>query len=122
MSDYKQKIGGHGEQMEAKYLEEKGMQVIAKNYSTKYGEIDLIAKDKNETVFVEVKTRKSFEYGLPQEAITPYKQKNLIKTSQIYLKENNLYETDWRIDVITVLLVLKEKPQIEHIKNAVTFF
>lgn len=122
MNNYKQQIGHNGEETAAEYLKKQGIAILTKNYYTRYGEIDLIAKDKNEYVFVEVKTRNSSKHGQPQEAVNKFKQKNLILTSRFYLQKHNLEEADWRIDVIEIRLFEPYEKQIKHIKNAVTYF
>lgn len=122
MNNYKQQIGKNGEEIAREYLTKQGLTVIQNNYHTRYGEIDLIAKDQDEIVFIEVKTRRSQSHGQPQEAVNYSKQKNLILTARLYLKQFNLEESDWRIDVIEVKLYQEAKNQITHIKNAVTYF
>ncbi len=119
---YNKNFGKKGEEISAKYLQKKGLEILECNYYTRYGEIDLIVKDGNEIVFVEVKSRKSTKYGEPHEAITKFKQRNLIRTAQSYLKKHKLEEDDWRIDVIGVMFDNEDKPEINHIKNAVTYF
>ena len=119
---YKQSVGKQGEKLAAKFLEKKGIEVLEFNFHTRYGEIDLIAKDKEEYVFVEVKTRKSRKHGEPQESVTHFKQRNLIRTAQIYLKKHKLEEIDWRIDVIAIYLQNEKEPEINYIQNAVTYF
>lgn len=124
MSNYKQNFGKSGEQIAADFLQKKGFQIIEQNYFTQYGEIDLIAKDRKEWVFVEVKTRKSKEYGEPEEAITPFKKKHLISTARIYLQKEKLNENEvnWRIDVIAIMFYPDKEPEINYIENAVAYF
>ena len=122
VTPYKQEIGRQGEQLAAKFLQARGLVVLEFNFYTRYGEIDLIAKDKEEYVFVEVKTRKSKKYGEPQESVNRAKQRNLIRTAQMYLKKHNLEEVDWRIDVIAIYLQNDKEPEINYIENAVTYF
>ena len=64
-------LGKRGEDIAARFLLEKGLALIARNFRDKFGEIDIIAKDRETLVFVEVKTRRSHRFGLPQEAVTP---------------------------------------------------
>lgn len=122
MEPYKQKIGHQGEQMAAEFLKKKGLEILEFNFYTRYGEIDLIAKDKDEYVFVEVKTRKSKMYGEPQESVNQTKKMNLIRTAQLYLQKHKLEEADWRIDVMSIYLQNDNNPKIEYIENAVTYF
>ena len=72
--------GKIGEDIAVRYLNEKGYQIIERNFECIQGEIDVIAKDKKELVFIEVKTRASALYGLPKEAVDKTKQKHLTKT------------------------------------------
>ena len=101
-----------------KYLLEKDFEIIARNYRSGKGEIDIIAKDANDNylAFVEVKTRNSLKYGAPEYSITPAKQKQIKKVAELYLIENEIHEQDCRFDVITI--ILKENPIITHYKNA----
>lgn len=117
-------LGDIGEKIAQKYLENKGYEIIELNYRIKQGEIDLIGKlPDNSLVFFEIKTRKllSGKYGLPEESVNYFKQKKLRKTAEFFLYEKgyNPLETNWRFDVLTVILNAKEKKAIvRHINNA----
>ena len=80
------------------------------------GEIDIIAKDKNEIVFVEVKTRTSFKYGMPSEAINYNKRKHIYRVARYYILKNDLENDAIRFDVIEV--IVGNKFYIHHIKEA----
>lgn len=113
-------LGQWGESIAADYLGQRGYSVIEQNARTAYGEIDLIARWENSTIFVEVKTRSSTRFGYPEEAITARKSKHLIESSQAYLMEHPELDGDWRIDVIAIQrLDPSEDPKIEHFENAV---
>ncbi len=107
-------FGSKGEDLACDYLKKNGYEIVERNkHFSKFCEIDIIAKIKNKYVFVEVKTRKSDDFGSPFEAITKTKYKN-IKTGVLsYLNENNI--KNYQIDVIGITLY----PQlsIKHIKN-----
>jgi len=125
MITLRRKLGDWGEEIAEKYLQDKGYKIIEKNYQKRWGEIDIIAKENEELVFVEVKTRtkdKSALYGLPQDSVDFFKQKKLIKTARIYLYEKNYSsQINWRIDVIAVELDgQNKKVNLKHIRNAVT--
>ncbi|MFH0948670.1 MAG: YraN family protein [Elusimicrobiota bacterium] len=105
-------FGKSGEDLAGKYLEKIGYEIVAKNFRTKYGEIDIIAKDKKTYVFVEVKTRRDSDYGDPQLAVTNYKQKHLALAAITFIKKNFL-NADYRFDIIAIL-----DDKIEHIENA----
>lgn len=120
MSDSKQKAGNYGEELAVKFLKEKGFEIIERNYRYGKGEIDIIAKDKNELVFFEVKYRNNLEYGSPEYALTKSKQRQVRKISELYImqKGNELTYENARIDVIAILNLPNEKPNINHIENA----
>lgn len=114
-------FGNEGEEIAAGYLKSLGYEIIERNYRFHKGEIDIVAKDNgtNYLVFVEVKSRKSLEYGEPEYAITPAKAKQLKKMANYYLLENHVKNIDCRLDVITVLFTSTNSPLINHYKNAV---
>ncbi len=108
-------LGHDGEMFAVNFLKNKGYQILFQNYHSRFGEIDIIAKDKGTIVFVEVKTRTNTLFGAPLEAITNSKLKKIIKTSQFYLTENRLENLPYRFDAVEVFIG-KEK-NIEHIEN-----
>ncbi len=109
-------LGQQGEQIAAAYLQAKGYTILGANWRCTQGEFDLVARDGEWLVFVEVKTRRA---GLEAafESINPRKRKILERMAYLYLSENNL-EADWRIDVIAVTLNPQGKPEIEHVQDA----
>ena len=115
---YTQKIGKFGEDEAVKYLEKKGYKILDRNFSCKRGEIDIVALDKNEIVFIEIKSRVSLKYGLPSEAVTKNKLKHIYKTAEYYLYIRNLENQDTRIDVIEVYIKNKNII-INHLKQVV---
>lgn len=115
---YTQKIGRFGEDEAVKYLEQKGYKILDRNFSCKRGEIDIVALDKKEIVFIEIKARVSLKYGLPSEAVTKNKLKHIYKTAEYYLYIRNLENHDTRIDVIEVYIKNK-KIIINHLKQVV---
>ena len=117
MSDNKE-IGKLGEDLATKYLETLGYQIIERNFRCKVGEIDIIAKDKDEVVFIEVKSRKILSYGKPGDAVDIIKRKHIYRAAEYYLLIHNGLDIYTRIDVIEVYLN-KEKYRINHIKEAV---
>ena len=114
------KTGDEGEDLAVELLESKGYSIVKRNYRYGKGEIDIIAKDPEEEglVFIEVKSRKSLEYGSPEEAITKNKIKQLKRIAELYLYENEIKEILCRFDVIAILMLPGQKPQIEHFVNA----
>jgi len=111
--------GRSGEDIAARYLLEKGYQIIERNFRCRKGEIDIIAKDKKEIVFIEVKTRTNENYGRPIDAVTYYKQKHIIKSIQYYLFAKKLENAFIRIDIIEVYQK-ENKYNINHIKDAIS--
>jgi putative endonuclease len=114
------KFGDEGENLAVELLESKGYYIVKRNYRYGKGEIDIIAKDPKQEglVFVEVKSRKSLEFGHPEESITKNKIKQLKRIAELYLYENDINEILCRFDVITILMLPNQKPQIEHFVNA----
>lgn len=115
---YTQKVGRFGEDEAVKYLEQKGYKILERNFSCKRGEIDIIALDKDEIVFIEIKARISLKYGLPSEAVTKNKLKHIYKTAEYYLYTRNLLNENTRIDVIEVYIKNKQVI-INHLKQVV---
>ena len=111
-------LGRIGEEVAATYLQIKGYAILAKNFTVKIGEIDLIAKDKGVLVFVEVKTRRSLQFGNPAEAVNYYKQKKIIKVAQWYLQQKNMLDQPCRFDVVEVYYENTENYRVHQIKNA----
>lgn len=98
----KQLIGKWGEDVAAEYVKNRGFTIIARNQRTPYGELDLIVRKGTVLVFIEVKTRTSAAYGLPEEAINPAKARHLLESAQHFLQSYSDPETDWRVDVIAI--------------------
>lgn len=117
MNTNKRTKGKEGEQIASDFLKNLGYEIIKMNYHFGHGEIDIIAKENNEIVFVEVKTRKSLQYGEPEFAITKSKINQIKKVATAYLIESNLDNYTSRIDAVTILLLKDEKPVINHYKN-----
>ena len=110
--------GEKAEDIAAKYLEKSGYEIIEKNFTTKLGEIDIIAKDNDTLVFVEVKARTSLKFGLPEHSITYTKQRKISKVALLYLKARKQITKNKkaRFDVVSILTGKEFK--IRLIKNA----
>ncbi len=112
--------GAAGEIMAARFLREKGYTILASGYRSRFGEIDIIARDRSYIVFVEVKTRSENTYALPREAVTVQKQRRLLQTAALYLKSNPC-RLQPRFDVVEVWTdpryPLRPK-QIDHLIGA----
>ena len=110
--------GMQGEALVACYLRERGYQLAAHGYRSRYGEIDLIAWDGDVLCFVEVKTRTNLDMALPREYVTPQKQNKLRKTARMYLAEKRL-DCPARFDVAEVYAEHSfDEARIEYLENA----
>jgi putative endonuclease len=106
-----------GEDLACEYLKKLGFKILERNYRRTYGEIDIIALEKDVLAFIEVKTRTSNLFGSPLESITYWKLKSLIKTAQYYkMTHKNLPEA-LRIDAVSVILNGQEVQSIELTRN-----
>lgn len=114
----KRDTGNYGEDLACGFLEDLGYKIIERNYFYNHGEIDIVALDGNELVFVEVKYRKSLEYGPPEVSISVTKQRLIKRTAEAYLYEREIRDQACRIDFIAILHNKDEKPVINHFKNA----
>ena len=113
-------VGEIGEQMAIAFLKQKGYQIVGVNVRTPLGEIDVVARQKETTVFIEVKTRATYSLGPPYLNVTRTKQAHLIRNALCYLKRHGRVNSDWRIDVVSVKLNdCHELESIELIENAV---
>lgn len=101
-----------GESLAVEHLKARGYEILARNYRALRGEIDIIVRDGEFTVFVEVKTRRNLKFGLPQAAVTIQKQRQISKIALAYLQAQNLLDTPCRFDVIAIHL----SPQLELLK------
>lgn len=118
MLNNRQRLGQKGENLAALFIRDKGYNIIVRNYRCKIGEIDIIAKDNDTLVFIEVKTRSNLAFGSPATAITAKKQRQISRTAQNYLASKHLFNTPARFDVISIILPAGGENQIELITNA----
>ena len=125
MTKSRQALGRWGENLAADYLARRGYAILGQNVRTPYGEIDLVAQQETRagpvTVFVEVKTRSSTAYGLPEDAIDRRKRDHLLSAAQHHLMEHPELSGDWRVDVVAIRRFRsKRSPQITHFENALS--
>jgi putative endonuclease len=120
-SNARKDFGDSAERVAALHLEQNGYRIVARNVRTRYGEIDLVAEDRDGLAFVEVKARRGRGHGAPEEALTPRKQLKLVQLASAFVSENELFSNyAWRIDVVAVELDRAGKlTRVEIIKNAV---
>lgn len=118
----RQLLGKKGEQLAADYLNRHGYRIIERNFKARYGELDIIATElateQKTLVFIEVKTRIGRQFGLPEEAVTPRKLAEVVKTAQYYKLLHPELPESLRIDVIGIELDFDETLKyFNHIKN-----
>ncbi len=117
--DYRRALGVWGESLAILHLEAHGYQILDRNWRCRLGEIDIIARQNEELVFVEVKTRRGTKMGSPEEGLTKVKSKRLVKLSQLYLVEADL-DVDWRLDLVAIQVDEKMSLlRLEHLPNAI---
>ena len=109
-------VGKEGEKIALKFLQNKGYIILHKNWRISYLEVDIIAEDKGEIVFVEVKTRSLNKYGDPEEAVEKKKEKDLVRLANAYL-ENIELEVPARFDIISIIINHKNS-NITHFEDA----
>lgn len=114
----KQIEGKKGEIEAIEYLKNLGYQIVGHNFRCRQGEIDIIARDKEELVFVEVKTRTSFQYGEAREAVNKEKQNHIKRAASVYLYQNHKESEKVRMDVIEIYFI-KNKKIVYHLKQAI---
>ncbi|NLC12255.1 MAG: YraN family protein [Firmicutes bacterium] len=117
----KKELGKLGEETAANYLRKKGYRIIFRNFSCPLGEIDLIAEDKTHLVFVEVRTRRGYSFGLPEESVDWRKQKKLRRLAGYFLSCYNINNKSCRFDVIAIQ-VNKEAGIIQEIRHITSAF
>lgn len=116
----RKQAGAVGERMAREYMEKLGYRIIETNFRCRDGEIDIVAEKGGQLVFVEVRTRRSTEFGTPEESITPAKREKLIQVATAYLQTYHALSQSWRIDVVAVELGPGDVPsRVELIENAV---
>ena len=115
---HNQRIGKWGEDTAAEYLMQQDYEILACNIRTPNGEIDIVARQGDITIFVEVKTRTSNKMGLPEESITPRKREHMLAAADHYAAEHEI--DHWQIDVIAIEgKPAASKPKITYFENAI---
>lgn len=112
--------GALGEEVAANFLIARGYRILERNFRCRGGEVDIIARDPGDKglVFIEVKARRSLSYGVPQLAVTPFKQRQISKAALTWLSIKRLHDSNARFDVIAILLHTDSPHHVEHIQNA----
>jgi putative endonuclease len=123
MSEFNNRnIGSIGEDIAAGYLSTLGYEIVKRNFQySNFGEIDIVAKDGNVLVFVEVKANRTSQFGKPVLRVGIQKQRQIYKVAQIYMSYNHIRNTDCRFDVVAIEMGYK-KNEITHFENAFSLF
>jgi putative endonuclease len=117
----RQGLGRTGERLAAEALICKGYHILERNFRCRHGEIDLVAEDEYDLIFVEVKARRGTSHGLPEDAITLYKRRKLLEVASYYLDLHTCSDRSWRIDVVAVQFSSNGKlEEIRVYQHAVT--
>jgi putative endonuclease len=120
-SGVRQRFGRLGERLAAGALEQRGYRIVERNFRCRAGEMDLVAEEGQDLVFVEVKTRRGAERGLPEEAVDGRKARKLQEIAYGYLEKHNLADCSWRIDVVAVQFSSQGKfEEIRIYQHAIT--
>ena len=122
MTKQRKKLGSEAEEIAAQYLEFHGFKILERNHINKIGEIDLIAKDGDIFVIIEVKSKTGVGRGSPEEMVDQRKQRKLIRTSQAYFMLNEIEDPNWRIDVVAIEYDNFGGYKINWLKSAVEDF
>jgi putative endonuclease len=118
MTKSNQSVGQWGEGTAVAYLSQRGYEILARNMRTPYGEIDIIAKQGDVTIFVEVKTLTSSRNFFPEQNVTARKREHMLACAEHYAAENEI--DHWQIDVVAVEGKQGLEPKITHFENAIT--
>ena len=120
MPSPRSRLGSLGERLARQHLLKLGCRILHTNYRCQWGEVDVVAQLQDTILFVEVKTRRSKSFGVPEESITPAKAEKLIATAETYLDEYDIIDSHWRIDLISVEMDRTGRVlPLRHLENAV---
>lgn len=116
----RRETGAHGEKLAQGFLKKRGYRIIETNYRCKVGEIDIVARQKDSLVFVEVRTKRSLVFGTPEESLSYSKRSRMRNAAYQYLRTHENTPESWRIDLVAIELETNGKPRrIEIIENAI---
>ncbi len=118
MNDARQRLGRVGEDVAVQALRTRGYRILERNVRLRHGELDVIAEEAGELVFVEVKARRSGTHGTPAEAVGARKQRALARLAMAYLVRRRLGERACRFDVVEVWLPPAGPPRVEILRDA----
>jgi len=112
-------LGEWGEQIAVDYLNNHDVKIIDRNIRTNYGEIDILGQKDGVLIFFEVKTRRTEDFGNPEDAVNYLKQEHMRNSALGFIQSNQEIDLDWRIDVIAIYVGKKNKLQIRWFENAI---
>jgi len=112
-------IGDWGEQVAVDYLHDNNVKIVGRNIRTNYGEIDILGQKDGVLIFFEVKTRRTENFGNPEDAVNYVKREHMKNSALEFIQSNQDMKMDWRIDVIAIYVGKKNKLQIRWFKNAI---
>lgn len=118
MGSVRTALGNRGEERAVRHLQSLGYEIVERNYRCKSGEIDIVARDGGDLVFVEVKSRRSIRAGYPSEAVDSRKQRKMVLAAESYIAERDLGDADCRFDIVEVYFTVGSPVRLEVIKHA----
>lgn len=118
MSDDRKELGQKGERAAASFLENRGLNILERNWKCSYGEADIIAKEDDTLIFCEVKTRRSTAAGFPEDSVTLAKQKRYSRIAHVYASRTEEEYENIRFDVIAIFVLTDSQALLRYIKNA----
>ena len=121
MAESTKEKGDRGEDLATMYLENKGLTILERNYRFDKAEVDIVAHNGREIIFVEVKLRSSVNYGYPEDAVTEEKKKQIFKAAEAWLYERKMDGSPARFDVVSIISKSKTEHKIKHFENAFTY-
>lgn len=114
-------LGHFGEVVAEAHLRRQGYQIVERNWRCRRGEVDLVAREGGDWVFVEVRTRRGNSAGTPEESVTPAKQRRLIQLARLFLQQRELQDVSWRIDIVAVEVDRSGRPSRVEILPAAVY-
>lgn len=121
MANRRIELGRRGEELAVRELTGRGYDVIERNWHCQVGEVDIVARQGEAWVFVEVRTRRGDAFGTPEESLTAAKQTRMVRVAQHYLIEHGLGDVDWRLDLVAVEVDHAGRPaRLDVLENIVT--
>ncbi len=113
----RKELGDKGEKIAEKYLRKQRYRILERNFQSRFGEIDLVAREKNEIIFVEVKTKTGANFGFPEQEFSFAKKQKMRRAIQSWLWENKITHNNWRVDLVAIDYSQNPKaPQLRHYK------